>query len=80
MEEPKNRQATPKRRLSFPTQDFVGMSCPNCGTRKIHTSRSEVQSEAIRERTHVCRLCPAKWKSIETIPITDREDLNSPEA
>jgi len=77
MDDAANRMDTPKHRMEFPVQDFTGTICPNCGSAKVKTTRSEVIGDVTRRRNHVCRMCPAKWPSVQTIPIKDRADLKS---
>ncbi len=78
MDDAENRMDTGRqKRMEFPVQDWTGNTCPNCGSAQTSTTRSEVIDDTIRRRNHVCLKCPAKWPSIQTIPIKDREDLKS---
>lgn len=75
METPQNRMEQPRHRLNCPAQDYHAPTCPNCGSRHVRTVKSEVVAKVTRRRIHRCKHCPATWKSVETIPIIDREDL-----
>jgi len=75
-EQTQNRmEGNRQNRLTCPVQDYTNISCPNCGSRRLSTTRTEKKTESTRERIHYCKNCPAKFKSIETIPSVDREDL-----
>ena len=74
-----NRMATDRKsRLNFPVQDYKTITCPNCGSHRVKTTKSEPVGDTVRQRLHSCPNCPARFASLETVPTIDRlKDLEA---